>query len=148
MPFNETLATTLLRATRHTTEVRPSRRTAVLAVICLLSSVHALRAQEVRSIVWPALSGGPIIGGPYHGSILPGKDGGMVVGGPLNGSAWPDTGGGMIVGGPLNGTVWPSAQGGMIVGGPLNGTVWPAASGGLVVGGPLNGYLMVTSRKK
>ena len=96
-----------------------------------------------RRIVWPALRGGPVIGGPYHGSVLPGKEGGMVVGGPLNGSAWPDSHGGMIVGGPLNGTVWPSSKGGTIVGGPLNGTVWPPAAGGLIVGGSLNGYLVV-----
>ena len=68
---------------------------------------QVMRAKEVRIIVWDAFSGGLIIGGPYHGSLLPGKNGGMVVGGPLNGSAWPDSKGGMIVGGPLNGTVWP-----------------------------------------
>lgn len=118
------------------------------ALLCLLSLIQLSRAQEVGRIVWPVLAGGPIIGGPYHGSILPGKDGGMVVGGPLNGSAWPASDGGMIVGGLLNGTVWPSARGGTIVGGPLNGTVWPPASGGLVVGGPLNGYLIVESPRK
>lgn len=120
-----------------------TRRMFIGSIAWLLWPISASWAADTRRIVWPALSGGPIVCGPYQGSVLPGKDGGMVVGGPLNGSVWPDAEGGMIVGGPLNGTVWPSAKGGVIVGGPLDGTVWPAASGGLIIGGPLNGYLVV-----
>ena len=115
----------------------------LFAIVCLFLPIQGSLAKEVGKIVWPALSGGLIVGGPYHGSALPGKDGGVVVGGPLNGSAWPDSAGGIIVGGPLNGTAWPSAEGGIIVGGPLNGTFWPPATGGIVVGGPLNGYLIL-----
>lgn len=126
---------------RYATTIK--RRTFLSALTLLTMPTETPRAADPGRIVWPALSGGPIFGGPYHGSFLPGKEGGMVVGGPLEGSQWPDAQGGMIVGGPLNGTRWPGIKGGMIIGGPLNGTVWPPASGGVIVGGPLNGYSVV-----
>lgn len=135
----------------QSTEARakPVRRAAVFAAaLCLLMPWHLSQAKGTGIIVWPAMRGGAIVGGPYDGSVLPGKGGGMVVGGPLDGSVWPGAKGGMIVGGPLAGTVWPKAAGGMIIGGPLAGTIWPPASGGMVVGGPLDGYLIVTSRGK